>query len=98
MNERVQTMQTPGLPVGATRWPAWGALLRLACLGLLLAVAQPGWAQRTNEELMVILKDVVARDPDVALMGIGSWTGGNKKYKAFTTREQMVQFLFRVQK
>lgn len=81
MDERVQTMQAPRLPVGATRWPAWGALLRLACLGLLLAVALPGWAQRTNEELMVILKDVVARDPDVALMGIGSWTGGNKKYK-----------------
>lgn len=81
MDERLQTMQAPRLPVGATRWPAWGALLRLACLGLLLAVALPGWAQRTNEELMVILKDVVARDPDVALMGIGSWTGGNKKYK-----------------
>ncbi len=65
----------------AARRAARAALFRSACLGLLLAIALPAWAQHTNEELMVILKDVVARDPDVALMGIGSWTGGNKKYK-----------------
>ena len=59
----------------------------LVCAALLLC-SQSLLAQRTNEQLMEILKDVVARDPDVGLMGIGSWTG-SAKYKDPLARENL---------
>lgn len=58
----------------------------LVCMVLVFA---PGVsAQRTNQQLMEILKDVVARDPDVGLLGIGSWTGG-AKYKDPLARDNL---------
>ncbi len=56
-----------------------GWLCRLLMLvGLVLWVSSLAHAQRTNEQLMEILQEVVARDPEVGLLGIGSWTGSAK--------------------